>query len=83
MSSKNSGTKSDQDPKISQLNIEENKNLNIEALAENTDKEDLSFIVIIIGDSSVGKSSLANKVIKNKFDSRYSATIGFDFYFFL
>ena len=80
--SKNSGSESDQDPKVSQLNIEENKKLNIEILPENTDKEDLSFKVIIIGDSSVGKSSLANKAIKNKFESSYSATIGFDFFSF-
>jgi len=82
VSSRSSGSKSDQDPKNSQLNIEEDKKLNIEVLPENTDKEDLSFKVIIIGDSNVGKSSLANKAIKNKFDSGYSATIGFDFFSF-
>jgi small GTP-binding protein len=77
-SSKNSDSQSDQDPKTSQLVIEENKNLNIEILPENTNKHDLSFKVIIIGDSGVGKSSLANKAIKNKFESNYNATIGFD-----
>ena len=82
VSSKNSGSKTYQDPKISQLNIEENKKLNIEVLPENTDKEDLSFKVIIIGDSNVGKSSLLNRAIKNKFDCGYSATIGFDFFSF-
>ena len=76
--SKNSDSQSDQDPKTSQLVIEENKNLNIELLPENTNKHDLSFKVIIIGDSGVGKSSLANKAIKNKFESNYNATIGFD-----
>ena len=42
-SSKNSDSQSDQDPKTSQLVIEENKNLNIEILPENTNKHDLSF----------------------------------------
>ena len=81
-SSKYSDSDSDIEPKVSQLVIEDNKKFNIEVLPENTDKEDLSFKVIIIGDSSVGKSSLANKAIKNKFDSGYSATIGFDFFSF-
>ena len=77
-SNKNSDSESNSEPKVTQLVIEENKKLSIEVLPENTDKEDLSFKVIIIGDSSVGKSSLANKAIKNKFESNYNATIGFD-----
>eukprot|EP00659_Diplonema_papillatum_P023464 gene23464-biopygen22501 len=35
--------------------------------------------VIILGDSGVGKSSLMNQFVNNKFDSRYKATIGADF----
>ena len=77
-SNKNSDSESNSEPKVSQLVIEENKNLNIEVLPESTNKHDLSFKVIIIGDSGVGKSSLANKAIKNKFESNYNATIGFD-----
>ena len=77
-SNKNSDSESNSEPKVTQLVIEENKNLNIEVLPESTNKHDLSFKVIIIGDSGVGKSSLANKAIKNKFESNYNATIGFD-----
>ena len=53
-----------------------------EILPENTNKCDLSFKVIVIGDSFVGKSSLANKAIKNKFDTTYSTTVGFDYFSF-
>ena len=83
-SSKNSESESDPEPKTCQLIIEENKNLNIEVLPEGFNKYDLSFKVIIIGDSGVGKSSLANKAIKNTFEAAYNATIGFDcFQFFV
>ena len=54
----------------------------IEVLPENTKKSDLSFKIIIIGDSYVGKSSLAYKAIKNTFDTVYSATLGFDYFSF-
>ena len=61
------------------------KSRDIEIIPENdplTDKFDLSFKIIVIGDSFVGKSSLSNKAIKNKFESGYSATLGFDYFFF-
>ena len=54
----------------------------IEVLPENTEKSDLSFKIIIIGDSYVGKSSLAYKAVKNRFDTVYSATLGFDYFSF-
>ena len=54
----------------------------IEVLPENIDKADLSFKLIVIGDSFVGKSSLANKAVKNKFETGYSATLGFDYFSF-
>lgn len=84
-SNRNSDHESDQEPKVSQLNLEENNKINIEVIPENPKidiKEDLSFKLIIIGNSSVGKSSLANKAIKNKFLSSYNATVGFDFFSF-
>ena len=40
---------------------------------------DLSFKLIVIGDTGVGKSCLTVKATKGKFDSLYSPTIGFDF----
>ena len=40
---------------------------------------DLSFKLIIIGDSGVGKSCLTNSAIKNSFEENYNATIGFEF----
>ena len=58
------------------------KSYEIEILPENTTKYDLSFKIIVIGDSYVGKSSLSNKAIKNKFELSYSATLGFDYYSF-
>ena len=35
--------------------------------------------IILLGDSSVGKTSLLNQYIKNEFSLQYKATIGADF----
>ena len=35
--------------------------------------------VIILGDSSVGKTSLMNQYVNRKFNTQYKATIGADF----
>jgi Ras-related protein Rab-1A len=43
---------------------------------------DLSFKLIIIGDSGVGKSCLALKGTKNLFEDNYISTIGFEFFNF-
>ena len=66
----------------SKLKIESELNIsrNVEFLPDTTEKCDLSFKIIIIGDSSVGKSCLANKVAKNIFDNKYNATLGFDYF---
>ena len=37
------------------------------------------FKIILLGDSSVGKTSLMNQYIKNEFSMQYKATIGADF----
>lgn len=37
------------------------------------------FKIILIGDSGTGKTSLINRYINNKFDSKYQCTIGVDF----
>ena len=38
-----------------------------------------TFKILIIGDSTVGKSSLANRFAHGVFNSQYTATIGVDF----
>merc|ERR1711976_419446 len=43
---------------------------------------DLSFKLIVIGDSGVGKSCLTMKATKNLFENHYSATVGFEFFTF-
>ena len=40
---------------------------------------DLSFKIIVIGDSGVGKSCLTNRATTNLFEDTYSATVGFEF----
>jgi Ras-related protein Rab-7A len=35
--------------------------------------------IIILGDSGVGKTSLMNQYVNNKFSNQYKATIGADF----
>ena len=51
----------------------------IELLPEDYPQYDLSFKLIFIGDSSVGKSCLTTKAVKNNFDEYYQATVGFEF----
>ena len=40
---------------------------------------DLTFKIIVIGDSGVGKSCLTNRATTNLFEDTYSATVGFEF----
>ena len=42
----------------------------------------MSFKVIVIGDSGVGKSCLTNSAVKNTFEESYNATVGFEFFTF-
>ena len=53
-----------------------------EILAEDYTNFDLSFKIIVIGDSGVGKSCLTNNAVKNIFDDSYNATVGFEFFTF-
>ena len=53
-----------------------------EILPDNYNKFDLSFKIIVIGDSGVGKSSLTTQATKNLFEDSYNATIGFEFFSF-
>ena len=51
----------------------------IELLPEDYPQYDLSFKLIFIGDSSVGKSCRTTKAVKNNFEEYYQATVGFEF----
>ena len=53
-----------------------------EILPEDYTNFDLSFKLIVIGDSGVGKSCLTNNAVKNIFDETYNATVGFEFFTF-
>ena len=55
---------------------------NIELPPENYQKYELSFGIIVTGDSSTGKSCFVNKAFKNIFDEYYIPTVGFDFLIF-
>lgn len=54
-------------------------NLTYEILPEEYSYYDLTFKLIVIGDSFVGKSCLTNRATKNTFEDNYSATVGFEF----
>lgn len=54
----------------------------IEILSEGIKKYDLSFKLIVIGDSGVGKSCLTAKATKDVYLSRNVSTVGFDFFNF-
>ena len=55
---------------------------NIEILKEDYPNYDLSFKIIVIGNSGVGKSCLAVQATKNLFENNYVATVGFEFFSF-
>ena len=54
-------------------------NYQVEILEQATGDYELSFKIIIIGDSNVGKSCLTLRGTKNVFESLYAPTIGFEF----
>jgi small GTP-binding protein len=56
--------------------------LKVDLLPDDYSQYDLSFKIIVIGDSSVGKSCLTMKATKNLFENHYSATVGFEFFTF-
>ena len=56
--------------------------LNCEVVKEDFSQYDLSFKIIVIGDTSVGKSCLTMKATKDYFENYYTPTVGFEFYTF-
>ena len=58
------------------------KEIAYEILPDDYTQYDLSFKIIVIGDSGVGKSCLTNKATKNIFNDNYNATVGFEFFTF-
>lgn len=50
-----------------------------EVLPDDFPQYDLSFKIIVVGDSGVGKSCLTMKATKDYFEEFYSATVGFEF----
>jgi Ras-related protein Rab-7A len=47
--------------------------------SQNAPKKKVLLKVIILGDSGVGKTSLMNQYVNQKFSTQYKATIGADF----
>ena len=56
-----------------------NSEISYQLLPEDYSQFDLSFKVIVIGDSFVGKSCLTLKGTKNMYESNYNTTVGFEF----
>ena len=55
------------------------KEKKVQILEEDPGDFDLSFKLIVIGDSAVGKSCLSIKATKGIYDQNYNPTIGFEF----
>ena len=53
--------------------------LKCQVLSDDFPSFDLSFKLIIVGDSAVGKSCLSIKATRNYFEDFYSPTVGFEF----
>ena len=64
------------------MSTQEDSEVKYEILPEDYTQYDLSFKIIVIGDSGVGKTCLSNKATKNTFDDSYNTTIGFEFFSF-
>ena len=59
-----------------QKNINE-EDVKYDILEENDSSYDISFKIIVVGNSGVGKSCISLKAIKNIFECNYTATVGF------
>ena len=70
---------SEEVPKNNDNPAPDSSNLNYEILPIDYNEYDLSFKLIVIGESGVGKSCLTNKATRNIFDDTYNATVGFEF----
>ena len=66
-------------PSTEEENKAEEEDFRVELLPEDYAQYDLSFKIIVIGDSGVGKSCLTTKAVKNNFEDYYQATVGFEF----
>ena len=66
------------DPNQKGIPVEDDE-FNIELLPEDFAQYDISFKIIVIGDSSVGKSCLTTQAVRNNFMEFYQATVGFEF----
>ena len=66
------------DPNQKGIPIEDDE-FTIELLPEDFAQYDISFKIIVIGDSSVGKSCLTTQAVRNNFVEFYQATVGFEF----
>ena len=62
--------------------MKKTEDLKYEILTEEFTDYDLSFKIIVVGDSGVGKSCLTMKGTKNHFEECYSPTVGFEFFTF-
>ena len=60
-----------------------NENLSYQTLYEDYAEFDLSFKVIVIGNSAVGKTCLTTKATKDIFLDNHQSTIGFEFFSFM
>ena len=58
------------------------EDLKYEVLPEEFTDYDLTFKIIVVGDSGVGKSCLTMKGTKNHFEECYAPTVGFEFFTF-
>ena len=54
----------------------------IKILPDDYPKNDLSFKIIIIGNSGVGKSCISIRATKNVFETEHIATVGFELFTF-
>ena len=66
-------------PNPAEENKMDDEDFKVELLPEDYAQYDLSFKLIVIGDSGVGKSCLTTKAVKNSFEDYYQATVGFEF----
>ena len=66
------------DPNQKGIPVEDDE-FTIELLPEDFAQYDISFKIIVIGDSSVGKSCPTTQAVRNNFVEFYQATVGFEF----
>ena len=71
---------SDKSSRSESLKINDELNLDVQIVEKDKEKCDLTYKIIVVGNTAVGKTCLTAKATKDVFYEEYMTTIGFDYF---